>query len=107
MGILVLTVGLNVLGRSPAAAFSIAASLMCMIYALGDVSGAQFNPAVTVAVLASGRDPAFTPAKAMQYIGVQLVGGISAAFTYALIYHGKTFPLGPSPDYGWGEAAFA
>merc|ERR1719199_723771 len=31
--ILVLTVGLNVLGKSPAGAFSIAASLMCMIYA--------------------------------------------------------------------------
>merc|ERR1719498_2170609 len=29
---LVLTVGLNVLGNSPAGAFSIAASLMCMIY---------------------------------------------------------------------------
>jgi len=32
--ILVLTVGLNVLGGSPAGAFSIAAALMCMIYAL-------------------------------------------------------------------------
>merc|ERR1719171_2393641 len=31
---LVLTVGLNVLGKSPAPVFSIASSLMCMIYAL-------------------------------------------------------------------------
>ena len=38
---LVLTVGLNVLGSSKAAAFSIAASLTSMIYALGDVSGAS------------------------------------------------------------------
>merc|ERR1719298_114116 len=36
---LVLTVGLNVLGKSPAPVWSIAASLMCMIYALGSVSG--------------------------------------------------------------------
>ena len=47
---LVLTVGLNVLGKSPAGAWSIAASLMCMIYALGAVSGAHFNPAVTLAI---------------------------------------------------------
>merc|ERR1719378_868223 len=51
---LVLTVGLNVLGGSPAAVWSIAASLMCMIYALGNCSGAHFNPAVTVAVACTG-----------------------------------------------------
>merc|ERR1719230_1702725 len=44
---LVLTVGLNVLSGSAAGAFSIAAALMCMIFALGTVSGAHFNPAVT------------------------------------------------------------
>merc|ERR1719198_2894043 len=51
--ILVLTVGLNVMAASPAGAWSIAASLMCMIYALGDVSGAKFNPAVSLAVFLS------------------------------------------------------
>merc|ERR1719316_656887 len=35
---LVLTVGLNVLNNSPAGAWSIAASLMCMIFALGNCS---------------------------------------------------------------------
>merc|ERR1719408_83836 len=62
--ILVLTVGLNVLGNSPAGAFSIAASLMCMIYASGDGSGANFTPAVTLAILASKLDDALTPKKA-------------------------------------------
>ncbi len=40
---LVLTVGLNVLTGSLAAALSIGAALMCMIYALGSVSGAHFK----------------------------------------------------------------
>jgi len=103
---LVLTVGLNVLGNSPAGAFSIAASLMCMIYALGDVSGAHFNPAVTVAILASKLSP-LTPKKAGQYIVTQLLAGITAAFTYSLIHHGRTFPLGPQPGYKWGQVAVA
>merc|ERR1719146_573143 len=54
--VLVLTVLLNVLGSSPAGAWSIAASLMCMIYALGNCSGAHFNPAVTLAIMLAGRD---------------------------------------------------
>merc|ERR1711972_465460 len=83
---LVVTIGLNVCAGSPAAAFSIAASLTSMIYALGDVSGAHFNPAVTVAILASGRCPGLTPAKAGTFIGAQIAGGIAAAFTYAFIY---------------------
>merc|ERR1719263_1725351 len=52
---LVLTVGLNVLGSSPAPALSIAASLMVMIYALASSSGAHFNPAVTVALTLAGK----------------------------------------------------
>jgi len=103
---LVLTVGLNVLAQSPAAAFSIAASLMCMIYALHDVSGAHFNPAVTVAILCSGRGK-IDPKTAGAYIGVQLVGGILAAMTYALMRHGETFPLSPGAGYNYAQAAVA
>merc|ERR1719343_1441350 len=102
--ILVLTVGLNVLGKSPAGAFSIAASLMCMIYALGDVSGAPFNPAVTLAIFISKLCPDLTGGKAGTYMATQIAGGIAAAFTYAGIYHGKTFPLGPAPGYDWTQA---
>jgi len=104
---LVLTVGLNVLGKSPAGAFSIAASLMCMIYALGDVSGAHFNPAVTMAIFASRRDEKLDPARAGKFISAQLCGGIAAAFTYSLIHGGGTFPLGPGTHFGWFEVAVA
>jgi len=97
---LVLTVGLNVLGGSPAPVFSIAAALMCMIYSLGNCSGAHFNPAVTVAILLSGREKT-TPVEAAAYMGAQIAGGVTAAFTYALMEHGKTFPLGPGAGYNW------
>eukprot|EP00931_Biecheleriopsis_adriatica_P093864 TRINITY_DN6758_c0_g1_i1.p1 TRINITY_DN6758_c0_g1~~TRINITY_DN6758_c0_g1_i1.p1 ORF type:complete len:456 (+),score=126.11 TRINITY_DN6758_c0_g1_i1:89-1456(+) len=104
---LVLTVGLNVLGKSKAGAFSIAASLTSMIYALGDVSGAHFNPAVTVAILTSGRCPDLTPSKAAKFIGAQIAGGIAAAFTYAYIHKLKTFALGPVGDSTWAGVTFA
>merc|ERR1719443_2393699 len=103
---LVLTVGLNVIGGSKAPAFSIAAALMCMIFALGDVSGAHFNPAVTAAIVLCGM--AELPAKkAGLYMIVQIAGGVVAAFVYALIYHGNTFPIGPQPGYRWGQVAVA
>jgi len=103
---LVLTVGLNVLAESKAAAFSIAAALMVMINSTGDVSGGHYNPAVTVAILASGRDK-ISPKDAGCYIGVQIVGAIAAAFVYAAVHHGKTFALGPVGHHNWGGVAVA
>eukprot|EP00933_Yihiella_yeosuensis_P064565 TRINITY_DN679_c0_g3_i1.p1 TRINITY_DN679_c0_g3~~TRINITY_DN679_c0_g3_i1.p1 ORF type:complete len:460 (+),score=109.20 TRINITY_DN679_c0_g3_i1:129-1508(+) len=105
--ILVLTVGLNVLGSSKAAAFSIAASLTSMIYALGDVSGAHFNPAVSLAVLLCGRCEDFTASKAAAYVVVQVLGGIAAGFTYCFIWAGGTFPLGPQGKSTWSMVAVA
>jgi len=104
---LVLTVGLNVLAKSPAGAFSIAASLTSMIYALGDVSGAHFNPAVTAACFFSGRCPDLTHWKAGSYMFIQVAGGISAAFTYAIIRNLNTFPLGPGDGFNWLSVAVA
>jgi aquaporin Z len=45
--ILVVTVCCAIMAASPLAALAIACSLMVGIYSLGDVSGANFNPAVT------------------------------------------------------------
>merc|ERR1719163_1000293 len=74
---LILTVGLNVIGGSPAGAFSIAASLMCMIFALGSCSGAHFNPAVTVAIICAGRDKC-PIMDGLAYMLAQILGGIAA-----------------------------
>mmetsp|Transcript_82416 Transcript_82416/g.249953 ORF Transcript_82416/g.249953 Transcript_82416/m.249953 type:complete len:457 (-) Transcript_82416:123-1493(-) len=103
---LVVTVGMNVLVASKAAAFSIAASLMCMIYAIGDVSGAHFNPAVTLAILGSGRGK-LLPADAGAYIGTQILAGIVGALTYEAVHSGITFPLGPGLCFDWGSVAVA
>jgi len=103
---LVLTVGLNVLGGSKSAAFSIAASLMCMIYAIGDVSGAHFNPAVTVAITCSGREK-IQPKEAGLYIVTQLAAGFLAAMTYEAVHSVVTFRLGPGEGFGWAEVATA
>jgi len=102
---LVLTVGLNVLSGSAAGAFSIAASLMCMIFALGTCSGAHFNPAVTCAIVCSGRGKC-SPKDGAMYMGVQIVGGICAAFTYSALMNGETFALKPAA-YNWSQVIIA
>jgi len=104
---LVLTVGLNVLGKTGhSAVWSIAASLMCMIYALGSCSGAHFNPAVTLALLCRG---AVTVIDAAAYMAVQIVAGICGSFMAAACMHGASFPLGPNAaeNFHYGHAAVA
>jgi len=93
--ILVLTVVLNLLAHSRAAVFSIACSLTCLIFSLGSVSGAHFNPAVTVAVLCAGREKT-NAGKAASYIGVQVAAGILAALTGTFMHASAPVPLAPS-----------
>jgi len=102
---LVLTVGLNVLAGSPAAVFSIAASLTSMIFALGTCSGGHFNPAVTVAVLFRG-GAKISGGDALKYILVQVLAGLCAAMTYSVMMNGETFPLRPKA-YSWPQAFIA
>lgn len=81
---LVLTLGLNFLTQSEAVAFSVAASLMSMFYALASLSGAHFNPAVTLAICLSGRDKCSWN-QGMAYMGGQIVAGILAGFVYSYV----------------------
>ncbi len=74
----VLTIGLaGVLGTAgPYAPLAIGAILMVMIYAGGVISGAHYNPAVTLAIRLRGRLAAGDVAP---YVGVQLLAAVLAA----------------------------
>jgi len=110
---LVLTVGCNVLTGSVGAALSIGAILMAMVFALGPVSGAHLNPAVTLSVLLSSNNRKSSEEKGSQgmdfgvaciYVLVQLIAGILAGWTYVTVC-GASFTLAPVGKFSWLTAA--
>jgi len=90
---LVFTIGCNVHVGSLGAALSIGAMLSAMIFALGSVSGAHFNPAVTLSVLICGRGK-IEPRDAAAYVAAQILGGLLGSMMYLAII-GKAFTLQP------------
>merc|ERR1719265_1663239 len=87
--LLVFTVGCNVLGKTPVwAGVSIACVLMVSIYALGKISGANFNPAVSVALGISKKmgGPGMDWKTVGIYCAVQILAGIVAAMSYSILF---------------------
>jgi len=93
---LVLTIGMVSTAGSDAAPLAIGAALMVMVYMGGHVSGAHYNPAVTIAVHLRG---ALEKSEVLPYIAAQLVGAVLASVT-VLVLTGATF--GPAPGAGAG-----
>jgi len=90
--VLVLTVCLVVMQASHAplaGVVGIAASLMVMIYALGAVSGGNFNPAVSLGLLLTGNLPFMT---FITYVISQVLGGLAAVGTAVLMCQ-KAWPV--------------
>ncbi|KAJ0977401.1 hypothetical protein J5N97_012875 [Dioscorea zingiberensis] len=61
-------------------------AVMVMVYAVGHISGAHFNPAVTIAFATSGR---FPWKQVPVYVSAQLVGSTLASGTLRLLFGGK------------------
>ena len=89
---LVFTVCLTVTGEVPMAPLAIGCSLMIMVYMGGHISGAHYNPAVSLALLMRGKMPSkdFIP-----YVVAQVLGAIVAAYLSSVIF-GRTIPIAPS-----------
>jgi aquaporin Z len=75
-------VGIGLLGVSLAFGLTV----LTMAYAVGHVSGAHFNPAVTVGLWFGGRFPA---RDVLPYIVAQVIGAILASLVLYLIASGK------------------
>ena len=73
------------------APFGIAATLMVMIYAGGHISGAHYNPAVTVSIYLRG---ACEKDEVLPYIASQVIAAISAA----IVVESLLFPDALSPE---------
>ena len=70
--------------------------ILAMIYAVGDISGAHFNPAVTIAFWLSGR---FSARSVLPYIASQCLGAVAASGVLRLLFPthptlGATLPAG-------------
>jgi aquaporin NIP len=79
-------------------AFTFGLVILAMIYTMGDISGAHFNPAVTLGFFAARR---LEQRMVAPYILSQCVGGLFASFILRLIFPaepdlGATQPAGPA-----------
>lgn len=73
-------------------AFAFGLSVLTMAYAIGHISGAHLNPAVTVGLAVAGRFPG---RDVVPYVLAQLIGGFVA--TGVLLLVARTAPDGYSP----------
>ena len=89
-------VGIGLLGVSLAFGLTV----MTLVYGLGHISGAHFNPAVSFGLWVGGR---FEGKELLPYILAQVLGGIGGAAVSYLIASGKPdFELGGFAANGYG-----
>lgn len=84
-------------------ALAVAAVLTLMIYVGAQVSGAQYNPAVTFGMLVAGK---ITNSKAVGYMIIQFIAGILAVVAVSTL-GGRSFVVSPGENVGILQAALA
>ncbi|MGE0440143.1 MAG: MIP/aquaporin family protein [Gemmatimonadales bacterium] len=90
---LVLVIGLTVVQGSASAPIAIGAMLTALVYLGGPISGAHYNPAISLAFLLRGTLPR---GQFLPYVTAQLLGATSAAAAIDAMT-GQTFAPAPSP----------
>jgi aquaporin Z len=93
---LVFTIGLTAMNGTPMAPIAIGSVLMAMVYMGGHISGAHYNPAVSVAILIRGK---MEIRDLVPYVLSQISGAILASLAVMLIV-GDTFAPAPAPEAG-------
>jgi aquaporin Z len=100
---LVFAVGMTATSGTAAAPLAIGSMLMVMVYMGGHVSGAHYNPAVTVGVLLRG---GMEKSDVVPYLAAQVLGAwLAAGSVYVLT--GATFAPAPGADVAAGAALLA
>lgn len=76
-------------------------TVLTMAYAVGHISGAHFNPAVSFGLWSAGK---FETKELLPYIAAQVIGGSLGAFVLYMIASGQTgFEAGGFASNGFGE----
>lgn len=91
---LVLTIGLTAISGASLAPIAIGATLMVMVFMGGHVSGAHYNPAVSLAVFLRGK---LALKEMVYYLIFQIIGALLAGLAVCLIV-GRTFAPAPAAD---------
>ncbi|WOJ89452.1 aquaporin Z [Methylocapsa polymorpha] len=82
-------------------AFAFGLTVLTGVYAVGNISGGHFNPAVTVGLWVGGR---FSTLYVLPYIVVQVLGAVAAAAILKIVAEGQPdFVLGRFASNGYGD----
>jgi len=93
---LVFVIGMTAVAANVAAPLAIGSALMVMVYMGGHVSGAHYNPAVSIGAWLRGALPA---ADVVPYLAAQIFGAwLAAGIVYVIT--GDTFAPAPGPEVG-------